>query len=376
MVKRRSPGEGSVHQLESSGHWRAQLRLPGGRRVGKVFATRTEAQQWLTKARTLAASGAPVAAQRITVAAFLDRWLADVVAMRCRPRTIESYQTVVRLHLKPALGEIKLPALRGDQVQRLLAEKTASGLSARSVQYIHSVLHRALKHAVRWGLVVRNVAELADSPRVQRRPMKTLTAAQVRTFLDATRGDRLHALYVMAVTTGMRQGELLGLRWSDIDLDRRRVQITTALQSVTGQAPVLAEPKSDHSRRLIILSPAAVTALRQHRPRQLEERLLAGDQWHDQDLVFCTSVGTPLSRHNIVSRYLHPALDKAGLPRIRFHDLRHTAATLLLEQGIHPKVVQEMLGHSQISLTLDTYSHVLPGMLEGAADTMQRVLDS
>lgn len=280
----------------------------------------------------------------------------------------------MRLHLKPALGEIKLPALRGDQVQRLLAEKTDSGLSSRSVQYIHSVLHRALKHAVRWGLVVRNVAELADSPRVQRRPMKTLTPEQARTFLAGTRDDRLHALYVVALFTGMRQGEILGLHWADVDLERCTIHVVSALQPIKGQGIVQSELKTDASRRQIVVSVPVVAALRRHRTRQLEERLFFGPDWTDTGLVFTTGHGKPL-HNSVVTHDFQDALERLGLPRLRFHDLRHTAATLLLAQGTHPKIVQEMLGHAQIALTLDTYSHVLPSMQAEAAEKMRSLLE-
>lgn len=370
--KRRGHGEGTIYQLPT-GRWRAQLTV-GDKRVSKSFGSRADARDWLARAQKIIQDGLPVETSQITVAAYLDRWLRDVVAHRVRPRTLESYEYIVRVHLTPALGAVRLAQLRPDHIQRLCTDATAAGLSSRTVQYIHAVLSRALKQAVRWGLIPRNVCDLTDPPRVRRHEMKTLTPDQARAFLDHVRRDRLYALYLLAITTGMRQGELLGLRWSDVDLAHGRLQVTHSLQSLGGKGMQLSEPKSDAGRRSIILTPVAISALRDHRKAQLEERLRAGGRWRDHDLVFCTANGTPISRHNLRRSFLLH-LAHAGLPTIRFHDLRHTAATLMLSQGTHPKVVQEMLGHSQISLTLDTYSHVLPTMQHEAVERMQKLLD-
>lgn len=374
MSRRRGHGEGTIYQT-AAGKWRVQVTLPGGRRASKTFPLRRDAQDWLIKANKTIQDGLPVAASRITLAQFLDSWLADVVIHRVRPRTYESYTMIVRVHLKPALGDMKLRSLRPDHIQRLFSEKLATGLSPTTVRYIHAVLRSALNQALRWGFVARNVATLTDPPGRRHTEMRTLTPDQVRTFLDGASENRLYPLYLLAITTGMRQGELLGLRWSDVDLGEGKIRITHALQTVRGQGMKLSEPKSDAGRRLIKIGPTVAGALREHRIHQIEGRLQAGPRWIDQDLVFSTNSGKPISPRNLV-RSFTALLKSLEIPHVRFHDLRHTAATLMLAQGTHPKVVQEMLGHSQISLTLNTYSHVLPTMQEEAAERMEKFLES
>jgi integrase len=195
--------------------------------------------------------------------------------------------------------------------------------------------------------------------------MRTLTVEQVRALLRAAQDDRLEALYVLAVTTGMRRGELLGLRWSEVDIPGGALAVTGSLQRVTGKGLVRVEPKTGRSRRRILLTPTAIAALRRHQGAQAAERLAAADWWQDQGLVFCSELGTPLEPGNMLRRSFHPLLHRAGLPWIRFHDLRHTAATVMLGRGVHPKIASEMLGHATVGITLDTYSHV--------TETMQRV---
>ena len=216
-------------------------------------------------------------------------------------------------------------------------------------------------------------ADLVTPPRAAHREMQTLSPEQARAFLDAAQGDRFHALYVLALSTGMRQGELLALRWQDVDLDRGTVQVRGSLQR-TPAGLTLTEPKTAASRRQVGLTPSAVAALRRHRVAQTEERLRFGSVWQDNGLVFCNEIGEPIDATHVTVRPFRRLLERAGLPQIRFHDLRHTAATLLLGQGVHPKMVSEMLGHTQIAITLDLYSHVTPTMQRQATDAMEAVL--
>lgn len=372
MSRRRGHGEGTIYQT-AAGKWRVQVTLPGGQRASKTFPLRRDAQDWLIKTNKTIQDGLPVAASRITLAQFLDRWLADVVIHRVRPSTYQSYTVIVRVHLKPALGDLKLRSLRPDHIQRLFSESLAAGLSPTTVRYIHSTLRSALNQALRWGLVARNVATLADPPGRRHTEMHVLSPDQVRAFLDGARDNRLYPLYLLAITTGMRQGELLGLRWSDVDLGAGTIQVTHALQAIRGQGMRLTEPKSAAGRRLIKIGPTVAGALRAHRRHQLETRLQAGARWIDHDLVFSTNAGKLIAPRNL-RRSFTALLKSLEIPHVRFHDLRHTAATLMLAQGTHPKVVQEMLGHSSISLTLNTYSHVLPTMQEEAAERMETFL--
>jgi integrase len=234
------------------------------------------------------------------------------------------------------------------------------------------VLRRALNDALRWGLVARNVATLVTPPRGQRYEVRPLDPVQARRFLDAVRGDRLEALYSVALAVGLRQGEALGLQWDDIDLDSAALHVRHALQRVDGRLQ-LVEPKTARSRRTVILPATVIDALKAHRSRQVAERLTAGSEWVDHKLVFCSPMGRPLDASNVTHTFQRHLI-RAGLPRQRFHDLRHACASFLLAQGVSPRVVMEVLGHSQITLTLNTYTHVLPSLSREAAERMNALL--
>ena len=243
----------------------------------------------------------------------------------------------------------------------------------QSVRKLHAVIHTALTQAVKWDLVVRNVADLTTPPRDERHEFETLNPEEARSLLSAANGDRLEALYWLALTTGMRQGELLALRWRDLNIDAQSVQVRGTLTLREGRY-VVSEPKTPGSRRQVALGNQVVEALRLHRTRQAAERLAKGSTWIDKDLVFANEVGKAIEPSNLRRRSFFPLLEKAGLKRIRFHDLRHSAATLLLSEGIHPKIVSERLGHSRVSITLDLYSHVTPTMQQQAVEAMDRLL--
>ena len=243
----------------------------------------------------------------------------------------------------------------------MMNRMTEQGLSPRSVQYARAILRKALNQAFRWGLVTKNAAALTDAPHVARPETPTLSPEQARQFLDAMRGERLEALYAVALALGLRQGEALGLRWQDIDLDAGTLRVAMTLQKLPNQPYRLVEPKTRLSRRSLPLTPALVNQLRAHRSRQLAERLHAGAEWPGQEwgLIFATATGGPLNNLSIIKQYKRH-LQRANLPEVRFHDLRHSCASLPVAQGVHPHVVMEMLGHSTITLTMNIYSHVLP----------------
>lgn len=232
----------------------------------------------------------------------------------------------------------------------------------------------AIGDALRWQLVVRNVCDAVDPPRVPKKEMQALTGEQAQQFLEAAQGDSLEALYVLALTTGMRRGELLGLKWTDLDLALGILQVKRTMSRLANKGFTVSEPKTAKSRRKIHLTQLAIEALKRHRIRQNEARLAAGPAWDEQGWVFCNTIGRPLEAGNMLRRSFRPILIKAGLPMIRFHDLRHSAASLLLSLGVHAKIVQELLGHSQIGLTLDTYSHVLPSLQEEAVSRLNTLL--
>lgn len=227
------------------------------------------------------------------------------------------------------------------------------------------MLHKALDDAVRYSLIARNVCDAVSPPRRRHYEIQPLSMEQAQQFLAIAKGHSLEALFVLAITTGMRRGEMLALKWQDITFSQNTLQVRRIFTRRPGSGYIEAEPKTEKSRRSILLAPIVVTLLKQHRTRQLEAKVKAGTQWQDQGLVFCTSLGTPLNPSKIVNRF-KTLLKKGGLPPIRFHDLRYSAASILLSLSVHPKVVQELLGHNQISMTMDIYSHVLPGMQRDA----------
>jgi integrase len=321
--------------------------------------------------RRPATSVVPEHPPALSVGDFLEDWLR-AITFSLRPRTFRRYCEYVRLHILPTLGEVRLITLDARQIQLLYSEKIAQGLSPMSVLHIHRVLRCALGQAERWGLVATNAAQQADAPRPERVEMTTLSPEEARRFLLAASADRLEALYVLAITTGMRQGELLGLRWHDIDLEQRSIRVTGSLQYVPGKGLSLATPKTRRSRRHVLLSEIATHALEQHRTAQSVE-LANSAIWDDNDLVFPNRRGRPMYATNMLTRSFAVVLETARLPHIRFHDLRHTAATLLLGKGIHPKVVSEMLGHANTSMTLDVYSHATPTMQRQAATAFDQI---
>jgi integrase len=373
-MTRRGPHEGSVYQAVD-GRWVAALHLgyEGGKRKRKVYfgRTRREAQQKLVAAQRDLQTGILPSNEKLTLASFLDQWIQDV-APTLRPRTHERYRQILTLHVIPTLGRTPVARLTPQQVQALVNAKIETGLAPATVVYVRAVLRRALTYAVRWGLAPRNVAALVDPPRVTRREVRPLSPDEARALLDAVRGDRLEALYAVALALGLREGEAFGLQWDDIDFENATLTVRHALLRMTGRLE-LVEPKTARSRRTIALPSRIVAALRAHRARQLEERLIAGAGWQDWGLVFATEIGSPLHRADVL-RALHRHLAAAGLPPMRFHDLRHACASLLLAQGVHPRVVMETLGHSNIGQTMDTYTHVLPTLQRDAASRMDDVL--
>jgi integrase len=291
-----------------------------------------------------------------------------------RHSTYTSYEGVVRLHIVPAIGRIGLDKLTVDDVAQLLRTKQAEErLSSRSVRYVLLVLRNALNKAVRWGIVGRNVAMLVDPPRIAHKDVRVLSPEETARLLSTVRGDQFESLVVLAVSTGVRLGEALGVKWADIDLDRRQMRIDKSLQRIPGQGYVLSETKTRRSRRTIILPVVAAEALRRRLAEQRDQRRASGPGWHHDGLVFTTSTGRPVDARN-VQRSFRRLLRKAKLPRMRFHDLRHSCASLLLTQGVAPRVVMETLGHSRISVTMDTYTHVMPALQREAADAIDRSL--
>jgi integrase len=374
-MHKRGRNEGTIFK-RSDGRWLAAIDLgwENGKRKRKYIygSTRAAVAEQLTRLLRDKAQGLPVALERQTLRQFLEDWLEQSVGPRVAPRTFESWRLIVHRHIDPALGAVPLQKVSPQNIRALLNRKLEDGLSAQTVRHIRTVLRCALGEAVKFGLIVRNSAALVEGPRIPHHEIHPLTPEEARRFLDAAKGERLEALYSVALAVGLRRGEALGLRWHEVDLDQRILRVNQTVQRVNGKLRFL-EPKTERSRRTIIIPDTVVATLRLHRKRQLEERLLAGAKWRDFGLVFATRVGTPLEPRN-VHRDFKRILAKARVHDQRFHDLRHAAASLLLAQGINPRVVMELLGHSRIGITMDTYSHVVPSLMREAADKMDQIL--
>lgn len=369
---RRGNGEGTIVK-RADGRWAAAIIFDGYQRKWIYGKTRRDVSDRLRKIRSDVAEGQPVMNERLTMAEYLNRWLYEVAKQRTRPMTWRGYEHLVRLHILPTLGRVRLAKLTPQHVHSLVTQKVREGrLSPRTIQYMHSVLRAALNQAVRWRMVHYNATARVSPPRGTRREVLVLSPAEARSLLDAARGDRLEALYSVALALGLRQGETLGLKWGDIDLETGLLQVRRASQRIPHQGTQLVETKTPRSRRTLVMPPIVISALRAHRARQAMERLAAGERWVDLDLVFPSQRGTLADGPNVTHRF-HKLLKRAELPSMRFHDLRHACASLLLVQGVHPRVVMETLGHSQISLTMNTYSHVLPALQREAADRMEAI---
>lgn len=310
---------------------------------------------------------------RLTVAQFLESWLVDYVRTNTAPRTAERYQEIVKIHLIPALGSLSVLALRPEHIQRHYTKALESGrrdgrggLSALTVHKHHRILYEALKYGVRHGILVRNVAEAVDPPQGKSKRLTILGPNEVQLILEAARETPYYTIFFTLAYTGLRRGELLGLRWCDVDLEMSTLSVSQTLQQLRGGEYIFREPKSKRSRRQIALSPSLAIMLWEHQLKQESAWGMLGESLSPTALVFSHTDGKPF-RPNTVTRAFQAIAKSVGLKGARLHDLRHAHATIMLQQGVHPKIVQERLGHSSVATTLDIYSHVLPGLQEAAA---------
>ena len=369
-TRRNYHGEGSIRQ-RSDGKYEARYYNADGKRRSLYATTEKDAKEKLRDAQAAVKRGEAQANLRMTVGTYLTEWLETVAAPRIRPRTLESYRQIVTGHLIPAMGNKKLAKLTPVNVQKYLNEKLASGLSKRTVTYHRAILRRALNDAVRHGHVTRNVVTLTDPPGQDHKEQRWLDIEESQRFIQSAREHRLSALWILAITSGMRKGELLGLRWRDIDLDQKKIQVRNQLQNIDGRLQ-LQPLKTDKSKRTVYLTTIAERELCDHRKMQVAERLRAGEHWQEHDFVFATPIGKPVEPRNLV-RAFKQILQTAGLPDVRLHDLRHSAASTMISQGIDIRTVSDVLGHSQITLTLDTYSPLTEGDRRSAAERLDDV---
>ena len=374
-MAKRGQNEGTIYHRKD-GRWASAINLgyQNGKLKRKTFygETRAEVAEKLNGALNDYKKGLPVITERQTVGQFLDRWLEDCVKPKVRPNTYYSYEGHVRLYLKSGLGHIQLAKLSPQQVQNFMKCHLDMGRSPRLVKYLRTVLRVALNQALKWNLVARNVATLVDPPRYTRPEVVPFSHDQVEDFITAIKGDRLETLFLVMLSMGLRRGEALGLRWDDVNLDSCVVSIQNSLQRVEKKLK-LVELKTPRSRRSLPVPETIISALRAHRVRQLEDKMLAGERWKESRLVFATSLGTPLNPRNVL-RSFHRLLRKIGIPQQGVHNLRHSCASLLLQQNVHARTIMDVLGHSRIGITMDTYSHVMPQTMRAAADVMNSVL--
>ncbi len=309
---------------------------------------------------------------KITLAEYLDQWLANYAKPNLSPRTLEGYEQIVRHCVVPKLGNCALIQLKPEQLQHFYSEELNIGLSAQTVRHHHTLLHKVLETAVEWNFVTRNIADAVKPPRAQRQEMQTWDEQELNQFLKAAKTTPYYELFYLALFTGMRRSELLALRWQDIDLIYGQLSVNRSLHQLKDGRFVFTQPKSVRSRRTIALPPSVILLLKEYYDNQRMDCALLGIPLNDDTLIF-NMLGKPL-RPNTITRAWSMVAAKAGVKRIRFHDARHTHASLMLKQGIHPKIVQERLGHSSIQITLDTYSHVAPGLQEVAAQRFDDIV--
>lgn len=366
--RKRKHGTGSIG-VRSDGRWQVRVTYPDGtRRSVYVRGQREDAEKRLHELLREIDAGVSVAPDKMTVKAYVDYWIADVLKHRVRPKTRYTYTRQMENHLNGGLATMRLTAVRPEHVQRWINGLHAKGLSARYVDQLRGILSGAFQQAMAWGMIARNPVKLTRPPKIEPVAVAPMSPADAAALLDAVRGDRLECLVAVALSLGLRKGEALGLRWDDIDFDNRVIHVRNQVVHVTGAGTKLGPLKTERSRRTIPVPVPLLDQLRHHRIAQLEERLKAKD-WVDSSAVFCSRRGTLLC-HATVTKWFAKKLRQANIPHMRFHDLRHGCASLLIAQGVHPRVVMEILGHSDIGTTMNLYGHVMPSMSRDALDAV------
>jgi len=368
------------HIRKQSEHsWAVVVDLPRDPATGKrrqkwitVRGTKRDAQKVLAEVLAELGRGAYAEPSRTTLADYLDQWLEQYAQPSVAPRTYDNYRWNVA-HIKRHLGQVPLADLRPAQIQGMYAALLESGLAPKTVHLVHGTLRLALKHAVRWELIPRNPVEQVEPPRVERPEITVLTREQVGLLLEAVRQTRFYIPVLLAVSTGLRRGEVFGLTWDAVDLEARVVKVQRSMIRARDGEPVWGPTKTQRSQRVVTLPEFVAAELAEHRRRQDLYRQLLGPKYRDYGLVVCLEDGRAWDTSNFEHSFRR-LMDRLGFKGVRFHDLRHTHATLLLEAGVHPKVVQERLGHSQIAVTMDTYSHVLPTIQREAALVLDQLL--
>jgi integrase len=390
--RNRSNGEGSPYPV-ADGTWRAALVTGwmGDKPKRKFYRGRTKAevlQKLDDDRRDLRLGILSEAPERQTLEQYLASWVKDVATPRVRPRTLVHYQSLIDRHIVPVIGRVPLVKLSPQHVQMLISAKLET-LSPKTCRHIRTCLRVALGTAVKWNLIQRNAAALSDAPPMPDQHVRSMTEEELASFEKAAQGHPFEAAFVLALATGAREGEILGLQWSRVDCERRQMQIAVQLQRVylkpasanaEDDGPktslILSAPKTKKSFRVVLLCDAAVTALTAHKMRQEADKRLASTLWQEGDFVFANpTTGTPLDPRTLI-KYFHQVKDAAGIKDLRFHDLRHSCASFLLAHGVPVKMISEMLGHSSTAFTMDVYGHVLPKMQQQAVTEMNAIFEA
>ena len=368
--KPRRRGSGSIFRRpERKGkQWVAQILLENGRTRQRYFNTEKEADDALNEMLYEQKRGVLASGPKQTVKDYMEYWL-EIHRASLKLSTYALYRRHLNNHILPGLGQYQLQSLKVDQLQAFYSKKQQERLSPKTLRLLHTILSTAFKDAVRWKRLSVNVCEHVKLPRVSRRDIKPLDQDQARRLLAVAKGGPLESLLTLALVTGMRLGEILALHWNDISSEEKTLQVLHTVDYIQGYGFVESEPKTENSRRTLAIPQIALDTLKQHRTAQLAIRLQAGTAWQEQGLVFTNEHGGYLGRTRVHAIF-RKLLKQAGLPPMRFHDLRHSAATILLSMGVNAKVVQEILGHANISTTLGIYGHVLPSMQRDAMDGM------
>ncbi|MBU0511331.1 MAG: site-specific integrase [Chloroflexi bacterium] len=372
MEKKRAHNEGTIYQ-RSNGKWRAQVSI-NGRRLSYTAKTKKEGLAWIRETNNQIDKGLTYKGADTTLEEFLTDWIDMVESSRSKG-TFSLYRWTVQKRINPYIGHIKLMDLRPDLVQCFYHQLLIEGCSNHAVHVTHKTLRVALNHAIKLGLIGRNPCSGTTPPKPKQTEMKFFDEIQVRVLLDKAQAirDRFYPLYYLAVHTGMRQAELIGLKWEDVDWERRTIQVKRQVRHFKGGGYTFTMPKSKSGKRTIILGKRAVEVLREHQNDQQRLIEAIGEEWVDLDIIFASNVGTPVTANNL-RRAFRRLLKASELPKIRFHDLRHTAASLMLNHGIPVLIASGRLGHSKPSVTMDVYGHLIPSKQEEAAELMDSLL--
>jgi integrase len=370
MAKKRSNNEGSIYRRKN-GTWRAMVSI-AGKRVSFSAKTKAECQKWIRKMLNQVDQGWNFEGSQITLTEYLFHWL-DTHKVSLRDHTVHRYRQLINNHIVPNVGSVRLNELVLARIESFYASLISAGVGIRTIREIHAVLHKSLKKAVRYGYIQVNPAHGAALPRYKHAEMQILDESQVSQFLIAAHNSKHMALFHIAVVSGARQGELFGLKWSDLLWNSGILYIKRQVQQVPGQRWKFTEPKTKSGRRTIKLRESTLRILRDHYEQQQIQKVKVGKRWQENELIFPSTVGTPLNPSNLRLDFIR-TLELGGLPRIRFHDLRHTAASLMLNHGIPVIVVSKILGHAKPSTTMDIYGHLIHDMQDEAARVMESLV--